>query len=302
MSKKKAPITLVLLRDSDHPARHLRLRPWAIRLGLGSLALLILLSLGLGTMAILRGSEALQLRELDQENTVLREDIQFLRNRLGQLEEHLRSVEEFQSWTRNLANLDPMDEAALTAGVGGPAGRELMGETAGIDIHLDRLLGRARVLRQSAEEVFGSLRESRDNLARIPSIWPILGGRTSSGFGRRPDPFTGRTAFHRGMDLSARRGTPVMATANARVKKVKRSSSGYGNQLTLDHGDGLETFYAHCDRITVSEGQKVVRGDVVATVGSTGHSTAPHLHYEVRRDGRYVNPREYILPRDFVVD
>ncbi len=302
MPKKKAPITLVLLRDSDTPARHLHLRPWMVKFGLGLVAVFMLLSLGMGTLAILRGSEGLRLRELDRENAALREDLGFLRGRLGQLEEHLRSVEEFQGWTRNLANLDPLDEAALSAGVGGPVTRELLGESASLDIHLDRLLGRARVLRQSAEEVFGSLREARENLGRIPSIWPILGGRTSSGFGRRPDPFTGRTAFHRGMDLSARRGTPVMATANGRVKKVKRSSSGYGNQVTLDHGEGLETFYAHCDRLMVSEGQKVLRGDVIATVGSTGHSTAPHLHYEVRRDGRYVDPREYILPRDFIVD
>jgi murein DD-endopeptidase MepM/ murein hydrolase activator NlpD len=93
-----------------------------------------------------------------------------------------------------------------------------------------------------------------------------------------------------------------MVTANGRVKKVVHSSSGHGNRVTVDHGNGYKTFYAHCDRILVSEGQKVARGDLIATVGSTGHSTAPHLHYEVIRDSRYVDPREYILPRDFVVD
>jgi murein DD-endopeptidase MepM/ murein hydrolase activator NlpD len=302
MADKKQPITLVLLRDSDHPARHLRLRPWVLTLVGGAFALLILLSLGMGTLAIRRGSESMKLHELQQENGTLRGDLHFLQSRLIQLEEHLRTVEEFQGWTRNLANLDPLDDVALSAGVGGPSARAFEGEAAGLDLHLDRLLGRARVLKQSAEEVFSSLKDTRDSLGRIPSIWPILGGRITSRFGRRPDPFTGRTTFHRGIDLGARRGTPVMVTANGRVKKVVHSSSGHGNRVTVDHGNGYKTFYAHCDRILVSEGQKVARGDLIATVGSTGHSTAPHLHYEVIRDSRYVDPREYILPRDFVVD
>jgi len=298
----KKPITLVLLRDSDHPARHITLRPWVLKLGGGLLLGLLALSIGLGTLAVIRGSEALRLRELRGENATLREDLRFVEGRLGQLEEHLRSVEEFQGWTRNLANLDPLEEAALSAGVGGPKMLDIGSEAAGIDLHLDRLLGRARVLGQSAEEVFSRLRDARENLGRIPSIWPILGGRITSRFGRRPDPFTGRTAFHRGIDLGARRGTPVMVTANGRIAKVERSSSGYGHQVTVDHGNSYQTFYAHCDRIMVSEGQKVARGDVIATVGSTGHSTAPHLHYEVIKEDRYVNPKEYILPRDFIVD
>ncbi len=268
----------------------------------GAFALLVLLSLGLGTLAVLRGSESVELHELQRENKTLRGDLQFLQSRLGQLEEHLRSVEEFQGWTRNLANLEALDDAALAAGVGGPGTRAFVGEAAGLDLHLDRLLGRAQVLKQSAEDVFSSLKDARDSLGRIPSIWPILGGRITSRFGRRPDPFTGRTAFHRGIDLGAKRGTPVMVTANGRVKKVVHSSSGHGNRVTVDHGNGYKTFYAHCDRVLVGEGQKVARGDVIATVGSTGHSTAPHLHYEVIRESRYVDPREYILPRDFVVD
>jgi len=302
MSKKNPPLTIVLLRDSEHPARHIRLGSRALVILVGLVALLLLSSLGLGGVAFMRGSESLKLHRLQRENAGLREDLRFLHSRMGQLEDHLRSVEEFQDWTRNLANLEPLDEAAQSAGVGGPPARTFQGESAALSLHLDRMLGRARVLRQSAEEVFSSLKGARDRLARIPSVWPILGGRITSRFGRRPDPFTGRTAFHRGLDLGARKGTPIMATANGRVQKVVHATSGYGNRLILDHGNGCKTIYAHCDRILVRQGQKVARGDVIATVGSTGHSTAPHLHYEVIRDGRYEDPRDYILPRDFVVD
>ena len=186
--------------------------------------------------------------------------------------------------------------------MGGPANRELEPGGEVLSQRLDGLLGRAHVLRQSAEQVYRSLSAERERLSRIPSIWPTVGGRVTSRFGRRPDPFTGQTAFHRGVDLGARKGTPVLATADGRVVKVRHSSSGFGNQVTLEHGNEYRTSYAHCDRILVSKGQKVARGDVIATVGSSGHSTAPHLHYEVHRDGRFVNPLDYVLPLDFVID
>ena len=225
-----------------------------------------------------------------------------MEGRVGELEGTLRETDDFQRWTRNLADLEPLSDAALAGGVGGPAPLRLSSEAAGLDHRLDRLLGRAQVLRQSAEEVLLNIREDRENLSRVPSIRPVIGGRVSSRYGRRIDPFTGRPGFHRGLDISARRGTAILAAADGRVKRVLLSAAGFGHEVLIDHGNGYQTRYAHCDRVLVSRGQKVARGEVIATVGNTGHSTGPHLHYEVIRDGRHHNPTHFILSDEFIVD
>jgi murein DD-endopeptidase MepM/ murein hydrolase activator NlpD len=110
----------------------------------------------------------------------------------------------------------------------------------------------------------------------------------------RPDPFTGRSTMHRGLDMSAWTGTPVYATADGRVRKAGRG--GYlGLIVEIDHGNGIVTRYGHNSRLLVKAGQRVRRGDVIAEVGSTGRSTSPHCHYEVHVDGRHLNPLRYIL-------
>ena len=99
--------------------------------------------------------------------------------------------------------------------------------------------------------------------------------------------------MHWGMDFSAPKGTPVFATGNGTIKKAKRSKRGYGNQVRIDHGYGYETFYAHLNKYTVKHNQKVKRGDIIGYVGNSGTSTAPHLHYEVVKDNKKVNPVNY---------
>jgi murein DD-endopeptidase MepM/ murein hydrolase activator NlpD len=125
-----------------------------------------------------------------------------------------------------------------------------------------------------------------------PSIWPVE-GRLMGGFGERTDPFSGEGAMHTGVDISAPPGTPVRATADG-IVTLAAWDSGYGQLVIVDHGGGLETYYAHLSRFTVVEGQEVRRGDQIGAVGSTGRVTAPHLHYEVRIGGAPVNPHEYL--------
>jgi murein DD-endopeptidase MepM/ murein hydrolase activator NlpD len=125
-----------------------------------------------------------------------------------------------------------------------------------------------------------------------PSIWPV-DGRLMGAFGQRTDPFSGEGAFHTGVDISATTGTPVRATADG-VVVFAQMFSGYGRLIRVNHGSGVETYYAHLSRVYVQEGQDVRRGEVIGAVGSSGRVTAPHLHYEVRLGGAPVNPYRYL--------
>jgi len=127
----------------------------------------------------------------------------------------------------------------------------------------------------------------------LPHGNPAPGSKISSRYGRRHDPFTGKSAMHAGLDFKARTGTTVIATASGKIVKAGRNG-GYGKMVEINHGGGITTRYAHLSRIKVRVGQKVARGQLIGKVGSTGRSTGPHLHYEVRRKGRVLNPIHYV--------
>lgn len=133
------------------------------------------------------------------------------------------------------------------------------------------------------------------NLAHMsfPGRQPVLDAAITSSFGNRLDPFTKRRAFHSGVDYPAPRGTPIHASAGGRVIFAGRRSH-YGNTVEIDHGGGLVTRYAHASRLLVENGQVVMPGDKIALVGSTGRSTGPHLHFEILKDGRFVDPSIYL--------
>lgn len=131
-----------------------------------------------------------------------------------------------------------------------------------------------------------------------PSLWPV-NGRLLSHWGLRDDPFRGADAFHAGVDISATVGTPVRATADGIVIHAEYSGA-YGKLIIVDHGRGLQTYYAHLSRFDVVEGQEVRRGDVIAASGGTGRVTSPHLHYEVRDQGRPKNPYPFLARSGFV--
>ncbi|NLV24249.1 MAG: M23 family metallopeptidase [Deltaproteobacteria bacterium] len=125
-----------------------------------------------------------------------------------------------------------------------------------------------------------------------PSGWPVR-GRVSSHFGVRKSPFSGRQIFHEGIDIAAPAGTPVFASAKGTVSTASYAA-GYGNLIVIDHGNGYQTAYGHNSKIFVKVGQQVKKGQKIAAVGSTGRSTGPHLHYEVRLHGKPVNPRKFL--------
>jgi hypothetical protein len=131
----------------------------------------------------------------------------------------------------------------------------------------------------------------------FPDRWPIRSGRTSSGFGTRRDPFTGRPARHEGLDFPAPVGTPILASAGGRVVAAGPSGA-YGNAVVIDHGNGLATLYGHASRVFVRPGDLVMPQQAIAAVGSTGRSTGAHLHFEVMRRGIRVEPRDYLAHAD----
>ncbi len=130
------------------------------------------------------------------------------------------------------------------------------------------------------------------DVAYAPSLWPVQGIVTSS-FGARLDPFNGEGAFHTGIDIATSVGDAIRAPADGTVLKAGRGT-GYGREIILDHGHGIETLYAHLSGFAVTAGQEVRRGDILGYVGSSGHSTGPHLHYEVRIRDTPVNPYKYL--------
>jgi len=136
------------------------------------------------------------------------------------------------------------------------------------------------------------VRQRLDYLASYPSSWPTK-GRLTSGFGERPSPFTGRLEFHAGIDIANRTGTQIMAAGKGTVT-FAGYKKGYGYFVTVDHGYGFTTNYAHLSQILVEAGQKVEKGEVIAKMGNTGRSTGPHLHFEILKGGEPVDPLQYL--------
>ncbi|EDM45718.1 putative peptidase [unidentified eubacterium SCB49] len=179
-----------------------------------------------------------------------------------------------------------------------------------IDTHkkLDVLTKQIVVQSKSLDEIAELAEEKEALLQAIPAIQPVKNEdltRMASGFGYRSDPFTKARKMHWGMDFTAPRGTPVYASGDGKVTRADNGASGYGNHIRIDHGFGYQSLYAHLYKYNVRKGQKVQRGDLIGFVGSTGRSEAPHLHYEVFKDGVRINPINFyygnLSPEEFAV-
>lgn len=163
---------------------------------------------------------------------------------------------------------------------------------------LDKIKKKLYVQTKSFDEIIDLAKNKEDMLASVPAIQPISNKdlkRTASGWGYRIHPIYKIRKFHFGMDFTAPTGTEIYATGNGTVVEVKQTRRGFGNTILIDHGYGHKTRYAHLSKFNVKKRQKVNRGDVIGYVGSTGTSTAPHLHYEVIQNGKKINPVNYFF-------
>jgi len=246
-----------------------------------------------------------QLGRLERQYGTLDLELATMQTRIDQLSDTLNRINELDRDVRLLAGLPLIDPAIRLAGVGGPAeppshtdvilgeaglGREALSTRS----TLDGLIRRARILSASFSEAVDSMESDRNRLSRLPSIMPTA-GYLSSGFSEaRMHPVYNKPLPHYAIDISAPEGTPIVAPAKGRVTMVG-VQVGYGNILTIDHGNGIQTRYAHNSEILVRQGQVIERGDKIALVGHTGVVTSDHLHYEVRVNGTYVDPRRFIF-------
>ncbi|MEA3503674.1 MAG: M23 family metallopeptidase [Bacteroidota bacterium] len=163
---------------------------------------------------------------------------------------------------------------------------------------LDILSSRLYVQSKSYDDVFEMAKNKEKMLASIPAIQPVSNKelkRISSYYGYRTDPFYKVRKFHHGVDFSAPSGTPIYATGDGVVKRVKRSHRGYGNKIIIDNGFNYITIFAHLKSFNVKRNEKVKRGQIIGYVGNTGKSTAPHLHYEIKKNNHSVNPIYYFF-------
>ena len=171
---------------------------------------------------------------------------------------------------------------------------------------MDILTKQIVVQSRSLDEIANLAKEKEKLLSAIPAIQPVRNEnlrKIASGFGWRNDPFTKVKKFHYGMDFTAPRGTPIYATGDGRIERADNSATGYGNHIRVNHGYGYTSLYAHLYKYNVRVGQRVKRGDVIGFVGSTGRSEAPHLHYEIYKDGERINPINFyygnLSPEEF---
>lgn len=194
---------------------------------------------------------------------------------------------------------EPIPSSIREAGIGGIDRYEKLKGYSNSDIiietykKMDLIKGQLYVQSKSLDEVFLMAKNKEDMLASIPAIQPVSNKdlkRIGSYFGTRMDPFYKVKKFHEGVDFTATVGTDIYATGNGVVTTAGRNFGGYGNEVIIDHGYSYSTRYAHMSKLLVSPGDKVKRGQLIGMVGNTGKSTAPHLHYEIRKNGIAVNP------------
>ena len=256
----------------------------------------IILFVLLNTSIVNTPQELLLKREV--ENYKLQ--FELINRRIVQMESVLNNIEDRDNNIyRVYFEASPIPEEQRKAGFGGVNRyRDLEGfDNSNLIINttkkIDILTKQLVIQSKSLDEILSLAEEKENLLASIPSIQPIQNKdlkRMASGYGWRIDPFTKKRRRHFGMDFSAVRGTPVYATGNGIIKRVDNRAAGFGKHIRIDHGFGYVSIYAHLDKYNVKRGQKVKRGQIIGFVGNTGRSVAPHLHYEIVKDGKKINP------------
>ncbi|CAI8251314.1 MAG: Murein DD-endopeptidase MepM [Cryomorphaceae bacterium] len=239
-------------------------------------------------------------KRLNREIDILTTQYEIVDDKLRQVELVLDDVQNRDdNIYRVIFEADPIPKSIRKAGYGGVNRYEnLKGfNNSALIINtsekVDQISKQLYIQSKSFDDIIELAKNKSDMLAALPAIQPVSNknlSRMASGYGYRIHPIYKTRKMHSGMDFSAKSGTPIYATGDGKVSKVRRSRRGYGNHVIIDHGFGYKTLYAHMKKYAVKRGQKVKRGEVIGYVGSTGTSVAPHLHYEVHKDGIKINP------------
>lgn len=236
-----------------------------------------------------------------KQQEVARENLGVMASKLGEMQAHIIRLDFLGERLSQLTGIKPQevrDSAAPASSKGGQGGPLVLAPAAitenDVQHQIDTLSQQVEWRGDYLGLVETRVLDERARQKLLPTTLPIAGAWDASSFGWRQDPFTGQRALHEGVDFSADSGTPIKAAASGVVIKAERHSS-YGNVVEIDHGDGLTTRYAHASKLLVKVGAVVKRGQEIAEVGSTGRSTGPHLHFEVRVDGVAQNPNRFLV-------
>ncbi|MDT8341881.1 MAG: M23 family metallopeptidase [Longimicrobiales bacterium] len=301
--------TLLVLDDRAGETRQFSVSRRRVRSVATAVAGLLLLLGGSAVWLVREGSARVEAALLERENGVLVAELARLQDRVVAVEGSMARIAERNAFVRNLAGLDPIDDEVLQVGIGGPGGLTpqasplwevdpaLGSRSFALAYDLSALERRADLLTRSFDAAGDSLQAHHDLLRSTPSILPTSGWLSSRFARARQHPIHNEALPHRGVDISADKGTPILSAARGRVVRAGWAT-GLGQMVEIDHGYGYVTRYGHASKLHVRVGQSVERGQLIAQVGSTGIATGPHLHYEVWQHGVARNPLDFVFPAE----
>ena len=298
---------IILISSRDNRSVNIKARLFLLILA-GSFLLLLIATFIYNIVVFSnRQADSKRLTQLSRENRFVRQEIARIEKNLTEINDLIDSLKMYDEKLRSYAVLNPIDDELRAMGIGGTGPKmnserpeDISNNIAELSQLLDQLLARSRFQKASFQQLTTKIEEQSYLRNHTPSIVPVQGW-FMSGFGYRIDPFTAEVRMHEGIDIAAPMGTPIVATADG-IVKLAGENGGFGLAVEIDHGYGIKTRYCHCQRFACEVDQTVKRGDIVAYVGNTGKSTGPHLHYEVRILDQAVNPINYIIPSNVIVD
>ena len=286
--------TILLIPEGSHKVRRFMIgRKW-----LYSIATTLGVILLLGSFLLLDYSrtnvDRSELKRLRVQNQLQHNELREFANRLEDVRKEMVILAQNDAKMRALAQISHPtgNPENIQVGIGGPLESAPASDMSSLQQQIDQIRASIDLRRESQEEVRGFLTEQSSLLSSKPNGLPSRGWLTSN-FGMRNSPFSGKRTMHEGIDIAARIGTPVYATAAGIVSRAQ-IENGYGKLIVIDHGYGYKTYYGHNSKLVVKVGQRIKRGDLIAASGNTGTSTGPHVHYEVRLNGVPLNPRKFM--------
>jgi murein DD-endopeptidase MepM/ murein hydrolase activator NlpD len=298
MTKNNKYFTVLIVPEKAARVKKLHISKLSVQIALGFLGSFIIAASVMTYLyfnSLEKMSELRSLREVTQNQRL---QIMVFSDQIDELKKNMARIKQFDSKLRNITNLESGSSEGML-GLGGPMPDDegyfsgKVPNTARIQSEVDQLKSEVKVREKSLQEITEYIEDKKSLLASTPSVWPTRGWVTS-GFGNRIYPFTGERRMHEGLDIAASYFTPVVSVADGIVTLVGEEDN-YGRTVVVDHGYGYSTRFGHLQNFFVRVGQKVRRGQKIGTVGNTGKSTGPHLHYEVRVNGVPTNPKNYIL-------
>lgn len=307
---KNRRFLLVIMDSSGRSIRRIGVARRSLEIAAGIVIACVVVMLGMTVHGLMRRDAATESLIIREENAEIADLLDRLDEQLPRLRHEARQSEATfaQLWSKSGLGVEPRllgvgpyegangsrlpgMETPLASAVNGDL---LIAEPIVLPLESERIHSDARVLEHSLAELLEYFHDAERILSHTPSVRPTRTPWLTSSYGRRRDPMHGGWVMHKGLDMGGGIGTPITAPADGVVIFTGRRG-GYGQTVVIDHGYGLQTHFAHLSRYQVRRGQRVQRGDLIANMGSTGKSTGPHLHYEVRRGGHPMDPRRFIL-------